>query len=165
MTYTPTGPSDADLAALREYAIQLADGIERALGLWVVRCVENVVTKSGAMVTGTLRRKATEAGEQATAVVMPQVRALLSTDIDDQRIGPLQLVRDAVVWPTGVLREEGIASVHRDAMALSMFPDDIYDLTPTSFAELAPELLETGLTWGAAKAHVHLSRRRADGQR
>ena len=41
----------------------------------------------------------------------------------------------------------------------------LYDLSPASFADLAPALKEPGLVWGAAKAHVHLSRRRAEGRR
>ena len=47
----------------------------------------------------------------------------------------------------------------------AMFPDDLYDLTPGSFRDLDPALHEPGLEWGAAKAHVHLARRRAAGQR
>jgi putative CocE/NonD family hydrolase len=45
------------------------------------------------------------------------------------------------------------------------FPDDAYDLGPASFADIDPSLHEPGLMWGAAKAHVHLARRRAEGLR
>ena len=45
------------------------------------------------------------------------------------------------------------------------FPDDVYDLAPASFADVDPALHEPGLVWGAAKAHVHLARRRRDGRR
>jgi hypothetical protein len=45
------------------------------------------------------------------------------------------------------------------------FPDDVYDLTPASFADVDPALHEPGLVWGAAKAHVHLARRRRQGKR
>jgi len=70
-------------------------------------------------------------------------------------------VRSAVVFPTEVLRAAGVPPVDRDEAARTMFPDDDYDLTPASFAELDPALTEVGIVWGAAKAHVHLARRRA----
>jgi hypothetical protein len=41
----------------------------------------------------------------------------------------------------------------------------VYDLTPASFADVDPALHEPGLVWGAAKAHVHLARRRREGRR
>ena len=80
-------------------------------------------------------------------------------------MNPLALVRQAVPYPTEVLRSAGVPPVARDEFAARQFPDDDYDLAPTSFAELDPELHEPGLVWGAAKAHVHLARRRAAGQR
>ena len=165
MADTPAGPSDADLAALDRYATALADGIEAALGPWVERSVLEVCDRGGVLVTGDLRRRAAAAGAEATVAIAPEVRALLGLDIDDQRTGPLELVRRAVRWPTDVLSEAGVAPVDRDETARSMFPDDLYDLTPTSFRDLDPDLHEPGLEWGAAKAHVHLARRRAAGQR
>jgi hypothetical protein len=85
-------------------------------------------------------------------------------DIDDQRVGPLELVRGAVRFPTAVLLDLGVSPVRRDESAVAMFPDDIYDLIPGSFGDLDPSLQETGLVWGAAKAHVFLARRRVAGQ-
>ena len=75
------------------------------------------------------------------------------------------MVRRAVVYPTAVLRGAGVPPVVRDADAEARFPDDDYDLTPAAFADLDPSLHEPGLVWGAAKAHVHLARRRAEGRR
>ncbi|MFM8862787.1 MAG: hypothetical protein ACKOIA_10110, partial [Acidimicrobiia bacterium] len=80
-----------------------------------------------------------------------------------QPTGPLSVVRRAVVFPPVVLRPAGAPPVERDDAARTMFPDDDYDLTPASFAELDPALTEAGIVWGAAKAHVHLARRRAMG--
>lgn len=165
MTEPDVGPTDADLVALDAYAAALAEGIVAALGPWVERSVAEVCTRSGSMLTGDLRRRAQAAGVEATAELAPQVRALLALDIDEQRVGPLELVRRAVPWPTEVLRQAGVVAVDRDEAARAMFPEDDYDLTPTSFRDLDPSLHEPGLEWGAAKAHVHLSRRRASGQR
>jgi hypothetical protein len=51
--------------------------------------------------------------------------------------------------------------VPRDEFSVRSFPDDAYDLSPASFADVDPALHEPGLAWGAAKAYVHLARRRA----
>lgn len=159
----PTGPSAADMEALRRHAMALADGIERALGPWVERCVRIRVEESGGVVTAEVGDRAAAAGRDAVEVTVPRIRALLELDIDAQPTGPLAIVRSAVVFPTEVLRATGLPPVDRDDTARSMFPDDDYDLTPASFAELDTALTEAGIVWGAAKAHVHLARRRSMG--
>ena len=163
MSDAPTGPSPSDLEALANYAMVLADGIELGIGPWVERSVESVCANAGVMVTGNLRQKARAAGAEATAEIAPEVRALLMLDIDEQRGGPLELVRKAVRWPTEVLIDAGVPEVNRDESAKAMFPADVYDLTPGSFRDIDPLLHEPGLVWGAAKAHIHLARRRAMG--
>jgi hypothetical protein len=94
--------------------------------------------------------------------VGPLVRELLAADIDEQRTGPLALVRAAVRYPASVLSAAGVLPVQRDADAVRLFPDDAFDLSPGSFAELHPDLRVPGLEWGAAKAYVH-RRRHAGG--
>ena len=155
-----SGPSADDLAALGRYAVALADGIEAAIGPWVERSVVATIEASGGLVTGSMRLRARAAGDEATAAIAPRVRALLALDIDEQRTGPLALLREAVVFPTIVLSEAGIEPAERDAQAIALFPDDVYDLAPASFADLDPALADAGIAWGAAKAHVHLARRR-----
>lgn len=159
----PAGPSAADMEALHRHATALADGIEAALGPWVERCVRTRLEDAGGVFTAEVRARAAAAGLTAVDVTGPRVRALLELDIDAQTTGPLAIVRSAVVFPTDVLRAVGVPPVDRDETARSMFPDDDYDLTPASFAELDPALTETGIVWGAAKAHVHLTRRRSMG--
>ncbi|HJR26089.1 MAG TPA: hypothetical protein VJ804_11480, partial [Acidimicrobiales bacterium] len=89
-------------------------------------------------------------------------RALLAEDVAEQRSNPLSLVRRAVVHSTRVLAAAGIEPVDRDAEARRLFPDDVYDLVPATFADLDQSVLEPGIAWGAAKAHVLLRRRRED---
>jgi hypothetical protein len=59
-----------------------------------------------------------------------------------------------------VLAGAGVPPVARDPVAVEAFPDDPYDLTPGSLADLDPGLVEAGIAWGAAKAHTVLRRRR-----
>ena len=148
---TPTRADDE--ARLAELAEGLADGIVAALPGWVARCIAarsvGVAVDDAAVAA---------AGRRAAAEVGPRVRSLLAADIDEQRTGPLALVRHAVAYPASVLSAAGVAPVERDADAVRLFPDDAYDLSPASFAELHPDLRGPGLEWGAAKAHVHRRR-------
>ncbi len=86
-------------------------------------------------------------------------------DIEDQRTTPLELLRTGVIYPTQVLSALGVPPVARDEFTERAFRDDVYGLSPASFAEVDESLREPGLRWGAAKAFVHLARRRGEGQR
>jgi len=148
-------------ANLMDYGRALADAIEAAIPVWVVRSVEGRWRDwSGGDASAELIDAARAAGARAGAEVVPGVRALLALDVDDQRGNPLALVRRAVSYPTEVLRAAGVPGVVRDEFDERAFPDDIYALTPASFADVDPALHEPGLMWGAAKAHAHLVRRR-----
>ncbi|MDP9404715.1 MAG: hypothetical protein M3P85_15685 [Actinomycetota bacterium] len=143
---------------LEEHARALADGICAALPGWVERSVERLLVAYGGGAEPSVMVSAREAGARAAAEVGSRVRSLLAADIDDQRSNPLSVLREAVVYPTAVLRQAGVPAVERDAFAEERFPDDDYDLTPTSFADLDPELRDLGLAWGAAKAWEHKRR-------
>ena len=97
--------------------------------------------------------------------VGPQVRALLLTDIDAQRTSPLAVVRDAVRYPTEVLGGPACRRWCATSSPSASSPTTSTTSSPATFADLDPALHEPGLTWGAAKAHVHLARRRREGQR
>lgn len=146
---------------LRAYAGELADGIDRAIPAWVTRSVERVVQAWSGSVPDDVRRAAADAGQRARADVAPAVRRLLAADVDDQRTTPLALLRGAVAYPTAVIRAAGVPPVQRDRFAERAFPEDVYDLSPASLADVDPSLAEAGLAWGAAKAFVHKSRHRS----
>jgi hypothetical protein len=152
-------------AALAAYALALGDAIEAALAGWVVRKVTELIGDLRGPLSPAERAAAEQAGAAARDAVMPPLRALLATDVDEQRGNPLAIVRRAVVFPTGVLRRAGVPPVVRDEVAERLFPDDVYDLTPAAFGDLDTSAHEPGLVWGAAKAHVVLVRRKAEGRR
>lgn len=158
-----TGADPADEAALAAHARALGDGIDAAIAPWVVACVERVHRAWTGVRDDAVSAAAADAGARARTEVVPRIRRLLDTDIDEQRTSPLAIVRDAVRFPTEVLTSAGVPPVVRDAVAEAQFPDDAYDLTPGSLAELDPSLREVAIAWGAAKAFVHLARRRAAG--
>ncbi len=154
MSDLPTDPElVAGLARFAELSGALADGIEAALPGWVDRAL--AARADGAAIDPA---RAAAAGAAAVEAVMPPLRRLLAQDPDDQATNPLAIVRVATALPTAVLAEAGVAPVERDAQAVSVFPDDVYDLVPASFGDLDPALADLGLAWGAAKAWIHLRR-------
>lgn len=155
----------SDDETYRAHARALADAVDAALASWVVRSVEQRARESGLELSPAARNAAEEAGRRCVAEVGPQVRDLLLTDPDEQRTTPLVMLRSATRYATGVLHALGVPPVDRDEFAVRAFPGDAFDLAPASFAAVDPRLQEPGLVWGAAKAHVHLARRRAEGRR
>lgn len=150
----------ADAAALSAYAAALADAIEAAIPGWVDRSVRGVLAAQGLPVDDRVAAAIAAAADAATADGAPRARELLATDVDAQRANPLGILRSLVRYPTAVLREAGARPGPRDGFSVRNFPDDVYDLTPAAFADVDPALHEPGVSWGAAKAHVHLARRR-----
>ena len=136
----------------------LADGIDAALPGWVERSVERLLVASQGRADAAVMAAAREAGARARADIGGRARALLEADIDRQRANPLSLLRDAVRYPTEVLRRAGVPPVARDDFMTARFPDDDYGLTPASFADVDPALHELGIAWGAAKAWAHKQR-------
>lgn len=150
-----------DAAALSRHASALVDAVDGALPGWIERVVAQRWREWRREEPGPdLGEAAAAAGARARAQVAPALRELLATDVDAQRANPLALIRGAVVHATAVLTEHGVPPAPRDADAERLFPDDLYDLTPASFADLDPSVHEHGIAWGAAKAYVVLRRRR-----
>lgn len=160
-TTQPEGSGRAeDEAAFHRYGDELADVVDAVLAGWVERSVVAVLVAQGVDVTGAVRAAAAAAGERARREVVPGLRALLAADVDAQAVGPLSLLRAAVRHPTEVLWAAGAVPVERDEFAVRAFPDDPFGLTPAAFADVDERLAEPGLRWGAAKAYLHLARRR-----
>ncbi|MGH9192197.1 MAG: hypothetical protein ACRDZ0_06945 [Acidimicrobiales bacterium] len=155
----------ADAAALARYATTLADRIEQAIPGWIDRLVRRVLVDQDIAADDVVAARIADAGRAARIDGGRDVRALLSSDIDAQAGNPLAVLRSLVPHATAVLDAAGARPVTRDEFSMRSFPDDVYDLTPASFADVDPALHEPGLVWGAAKAHVHLARRRRQGKR
>lgn len=149
----------ADDKRLASYASALADGVEEALPRWVAA---SVARRLGGVVPERIEQSVADAGRSAASDVGRRVRELLELDIDEQWTTPLTLIRTAISYPTTILAEADAPVVARDEQSRRFHPDDVYDLAPASFADLGQEVHELGLSWGAAKAHVHLRRRREE---
>jgi hypothetical protein len=145
---------------IEAYADALADAIEAALPGWVTGCVERIMRAWAGGMTPETAQAADAAGQAALRTTGAAVRSLLAADIDDQRSTPLALIRQAVRYPAEVLRAAGVPPVDRDRFAREKFPDDDYDLSPASWADIDPGLTDVGISWGAAKAFEHKRRHR-----
>ncbi len=158
-TARATAASERDDELLASYATALADEIQRTLPGWVHAAV---AARTGGTVPAELADAVTQAGADAAEEVGGQIRSLLALDIDEQWTNPLTLIRTAIKYPNQILRDACVPTINRDAQAKRFHPDDVYGLIPSSFADLGPTANDLGLSWGAAKAHVHLRRRRAE---
>ena len=144
---------------MEPHATALADAVDAALPGWVERSVARVLAAwQGGPPDPEVLEAAREAGLRAKAEVGAAVRTRVEADIDAQRTTPLALLRSAVRYPTRILQEAGVPPVERDPMQVRLLPDDLYDLSPASFADVDPTLAEPGMVWGAAKALAHRRR-------
>ncbi len=154
-----TAESERDDELLASYASALADEIQRTLPGWVNAAV---AARTGGTVPAELTDAVAKAGADAAEEVGGQIRSLLELDIDDQWTNPLTLIRTVIKYPNQILQDASVPPINRDAQAKRFHPEDVYGLIPSSFADLGPTANDLGLSWGAAKAHVHLRRRRAE---
>lgn len=153
----------ADEERLARIAGELADRVEEVVPGWIERLVLDRVRDWSGHVSAAVAAEAVVAAEAARADAVPHMRALLATDIDDQRGNPLEVLRRATGHAHDALARIGVPSVVRDDFSERSFPGDSYDLMPATWSDVDPSLHELGLTWGAAKAYVHKARRRAEG--
>ncbi len=146
-----------DEAQLAAFAFDLAERIEAAISGWVERSLRE---KGGVAFNPAA---APGVAEETVAVVMPALRAALAADVDAGVGSPLASLRAGVTPMTECLSAWGSPHPPRDEFHERQFPNDPYQLGPAAFADLDPALHEPGLLWGAARAHVHLRRRREAG--
>lgn len=147
-----------DEAALQRYASVLLDATAQVIEIWIH---DSIVTRNPDLAALPAASEAVETGSKA---IMGELRTLLMSDIAEQTNGPLQILRAGTRFASAVLADADTPTIARDAFAQQAFPDDVYDLAPANFADVDPSLHEPGLVWGAAKAHVHLRRRREAGE-
>jgi len=151
---------DWALCGMDAYVQQLADAVADVVPKWLVRCVVDAARRLGAVPTPELRADAEAMSRVAAPVVIAEINELLATDVDAQRTNPLSVLRAAVRYPTEVLARHAVAPACRDEFAVRAFPNDIYALSPATWADIDESLQEPGLIWGAWKAKTVLDRRR-----
>jgi len=140
-------------------AAGLVDAMQSAIGPWIHRAV---ISRCGPELSASVEARTQVAAAEATADLTGQLATLLALDIDQQWTNPLSIIRSGVHHANAVLVAAGVPPTDRDSSARGLHPEDVYDLGPASFADLSPAVHEAGLAWGAAKAYVHLHRRKSE---
>ncbi len=158
------GVDPADEARFAEISSALVDAVERAVPAWIERLVTTRVQQWSGHVSPEVVATAATAGAAAAEDVVPRLRALVETDLDEQRTNPLSLLRDTTRFAHDVLADLGVPAVARDQFSTRSFPEDSYGLVPAAWEDVDPDLHELGLAWGAAKAFLFKARRRGEGK-
>lgn len=138
--------------------------VDRIAKDWLVRIATAACHRQFGALSDDLGRACESAARDGHEWIVKQLRDVLSTDVDSQIANPLQILRQAVAFPTAVLLRAGIPPVVRDEFDVSINPDDIYGLFPAHWSDVDESLTEPGIVWGAAKAATVLQRRRAEGK-
>jgi len=146
-----------DERQLAAYADELYAAVVDAIPGWVRRLTTERAAAGGASVDPAALD---DVSAETRDVVVPELGRILNADVDHGAGSPLAAVRSGVGPMTALLEQVGAAKPPRDEFVANAFPDDPYDLGPAAFSDIDPGLHEPGLIWGAARAHVHLRRRR-----
>ena len=145
-----------DDAAYLAYGVALVDAVDEAIRPWLLSLVE---LRCGGAVPDGAESAVNHSIEQSAEAAHRALSELAHADVDSPLSGPLERIRNSMGPITAVLSSLDVAQPRRDPMEVEMRPDDIYSLGPLTFLDLGDDVHSAGITWGAAKAHVHMSRR------
>jgi hypothetical protein len=137
-----------------DFGAALAAAVDRSIRPWLRHTIG---LRTG---SSDLDATMTQAIEGAALDANDLLVALASADVDEPLSGPLERIRCAVSQLTPRLIEMGAEPVKRDPFDVQIRPDDLFALGPMAFADLGDDVQNAGITWGAAKAHLHQKRRR-----
>lgn len=135
------------------YGRELRSAVADAIVPWLTSVV-------GDRTTAPIPDAVTAAIDDVSEKALANITTLIEADVDRPLSGPLEQIRRAVVELGPVLDAHRFTAPPRDPFDEQMSPNDTHSLGPASFFELGEEVQRAGITWGAAKAHLHQSRRR-----
>jgi hypothetical protein len=152
--------SALDDQRLAEIAADLLDAMVDAIPAWVRRTVEARAAGSEIALDEPQRGRIAQVASDLAAALTPQLEQVLTADVDGGSGSPLAVVRSGTGTLNDLLDELGIPRPARDDFSVSRFPEDRHDIGPAAFVDIDESVHEPGIMWGAARAHVHLRRRR-----
>ncbi len=154
----------AEIDNLSPYSERLLNAVVDAVPRWVDSMVRKHVRRHVGVVNEDVVAAIILASNDARRFVADELFALLSTDVDEQRSNPLQVLRNAAQFPTRVLIDAGVPAPQRDHFDEQINPQDVYGLGPYTWRDLGEDVHDAGIEWGAWKAATILARRRAEGK-
>lgn len=146
-----------DEARLADLAAEFHHELVAAIPGWVARVVTQRLGRTPTAVE-TERIRAL-GGQLATRLDNP-LHEVLTADVDARVGSPLAVLRGAAGPLSDLLDELAVSAPPRDEFTVRHLPDDRHGVGPATFSDVAASLHEPGVVWGAARAHVHLRRRR-----
>ena len=156
------GSAEDDDHRFAELAASLLDCIVAAFPAWMLRTAGVRATRSGVALDRINRDRIEAVALMLATEITPRLKASLTADVDAGGPTPLSVLRSANGPLNDLLDELGVTPGSRDPFLVERFPDDRHDVGPAAFGDLDESVHEPGLMWGAARAHIHLSRRRDD---
>ncbi len=148
----PSVTTNDDERAYVDYGEQLREAVSQAIQPWLVNQLRVRFSIEPDLLT-------TEIGAVA-ADADARLCELVHADVDTPLSGPLERIRGAVEKLSPRLVELGAVPPTRDPFDERIRPDDIFALGPVAFSDLGDRVHQAGITWGAAKAYLHQSRRK-----
>lgn len=143
-----------------DYSARLLQVIVDAIPEWIQGIVESRVAR---MPTRDDTRVA-ELVESATRTMLDGTATtltnLFATDVAEQTMNPLQILREQASVVTDVLVRLGVPAAVRDGFDVARLPNDRYGIGPFAWRDLGERVHDAGITWGAWKAAVIVSRHR-----
>ena len=148
----PKNDELSDAEKYLAYGMALRAAIETSFEPWLRA---TLTTRFDGPMPVEVENAITQAEERALA----NITRLVEADVDEPLSGPLEQLRRAVAGLGPVLDAHGFPRPNRDPYDQEMRPDDVHELGPISFMDLGEAVQTAGITWGAAKAHLHMTRR------
>jgi hypothetical protein len=134
-----------------QYSTRLLETSDEVVTKWVERLIRRHCDEQ--------KFSDLQAGELLSSVVSQvsdevhsRLEDLLSRDVLEQRTNPLAVFRQATRPLTELLMNLGCPPVTRDEFDERSFPDDVYGLSPATWADIDEAMVEPGIEWGAWKA-------------
>ena len=157
-----TSPSET--FHLEPYPQELFDAVMEAAPAWIQNRIVSIASAELGVCPAELRDQLEEVGRVTSEVIARNLAQLLSTDVDAQQTNPLHVLRGATTAATIALQSAKVSPVRRDEFEVRAMPNDVYAIGPLAWRDLGESVHEAGITWGAWKAAVVLSRRREEGK-
>ena len=149
---------------LEPYPQELFDAVMEVISGWIQGRVTAIASAEHGTCPEALLASLSEIGRATADIVANELAELLSTDVDAQRTNPLHVLRGATSVATSALQRAQVTPVRRDEFEVRAMPNDVYAIGPLTWRDLGESVHEAGITWGAWKAAVVLSRRRDEGK-
>lgn len=156
--------TNASIASLDQYPRDLYNAVVAAIPSWVSRRMLEISSHGGVSAGADFMASVEEVVEETAQQISGDLLALLSTDVDQQRFNPLQVIREANVFANRALDAAGVPVPHRDEFDAQVMPHDTYAFGPLTWRDLSDEVHDAGISWGAWKAATVITRRRAEGK-